>query len=84
MPWELGYIDGHTNTCAVNPVSRNTFAPDSYKGVEYLSLYPFVKKVPTSLHREKLFVIEEALKYIIFDDWLRLGEKPKIQTINIY
>ena len=84
MPWELGYVDGNTSKCAILPISQNDSAPNSYKGIEYLSLYPFIKKVPTRASGEKLFVIEEALKYIIFDNWLKLGVKPKIQTINIY
>jgi hypothetical protein len=84
MPWELGYVDGNTNKCAIIPISKSKYAPDSYVGLEYLSIYPFIKKVPTKGSREKLFVIEEALKYIIFDNWLKLGEKPKLQTINIF
>jgi hypothetical protein len=83
MPWELGYVDGNTNKCAIMPVSKSESAPKSYVGTEYLSLYPFIKKVPTKASGEKLFVIEEALKYIIFENWLKLGEKPKAQTINI-
>jgi hypothetical protein len=84
MPWELGYVDGNTNKCAIIPVSKSESAPNSYVGAEYLSLYPFIKKVPTIGIGEKLFVIEETLKYIIFDDWLKLGEQPKVQTTNIF
>lgn len=84
MPWELGYVDGNTGKCAIIPVSKSDFAPNSYKGVEYLSLYPFIKKVPTRAAGEKLFIIEESNKYVTMDDWLRLGEQPKIQTVNIY
>lgn len=83
MPWELGYVDGNTNKCAIIPVSKSESAPNSYVGTEYLSLYPFIKKVPTKASGDKLFVIEEALKYVIFDNWLKLGEKPKAKTINI-
>lgn len=84
MPWELGYVDANTNRCAVIPVSQSVNAPSSFQGFEYLSLYPFIKKVPTTGLGEKLFVIEEAKKYVIFDNWLKFGENPKIQTINIY
>lgn len=84
MPWELGYVDGNTNKCAIIPISKSESAPNSYVGSEYLSLYPFIKKVPTTTAGEKLFVIEETLKYIIFDNWLKLGEKPKAQKINIF
>lgn len=84
MPWELGYVDGHTKKCAVMPVSRSDNAPNSYQGIEYLSLYPFIKKVPAQGLGNKLFVIEERLKYIIFDNWLKYGEQPKAQTVNIF
>lgn len=84
MPWELGYVDANTNRCAVIPVSQNINAPSSFKGVEYLLLYPFIKKVPTKALGEKLFVIEEAKKYVIFDDWFKLGKQPEIQTVNIF
>jgi hypothetical protein len=83
-PWELGYIDGNTSKCAIIPISSETIAPNSYKGVEYLSLYQFVKKVPTIGLGEKLFIIEEANKYVLFDDWLRKGIQPQIQSINIF
>ena len=84
MPWELGYVDGNTNKCAIIPVSKSENAPDSYTGVEYLSLYPFIKKVSTKGLGEKLFVIEESQKYIIFDKWIKLGEQPKTQMISIF
>ena len=84
MPWELGYVDGNTNQCAIIPVSKSEYAPNSYAGAEYLSIYRFIKKVLTKGSGEKLFVIEQALKYIVFDNWLKLGEKPKSQTVNIF
>lgn len=34
---------------------------------EYLSLYPFIKKTPTKTAGDKLFVIEEANKYVILN-----------------
>lgn len=85
MPWELGFVDGLTSRCAIIPVSDSTLnVPNSYKGFEYLSLYPFIKKHPTSQQIEKLWVIESAKKYVIFESWLRLGKQPETQTINIF
>jgi hypothetical protein len=40
MPWELGYFDGLKGTVAVLPVGDE--AAGSYKGQEYLGLYPYV------------------------------------------
>lgn len=84
MPWELGYVDGNTDRCALLPVSKSSYAPNHYVGVEYLSLYPFIKKVETVGRGERLFVIEESLKYVIFDDWFSKGEQPYDQTIRIF
>ena len=84
VPWELGLVDGSTQKCAIIPVSKSAPAPNSYIGMEYLTLYPFIKKVSTTKSRERLFVIEAPLKYIIFDEWLIPGKQPKTQTINIY
>lgn len=84
IPWELGYVDGHTNKCAIIPVSPNDFAPESYEGTEYLSLYPFIKKHPTTQQREILWVIEAANKYVNFEDWLRREMKPEIHNRNIF
>lgn len=42
MPWELGYVDGHTSKCAIVPVSKDRNPPKSFKGTEYLLLYPFI------------------------------------------
>lgn len=38
MPWELGYFDGFRQAVAVLPVAQQS--SDSFKGQEYLGLYP--------------------------------------------
>ncbi len=84
MPWELGYVDGNTSKCAIIPVSQSDYAPNSYAGAEYLSIYPFIKKAQTIGLGEKLFVIEEANKYVIFNKWLYNNQQPKYKDINIF
>ncbi|WP_416850670.1 hypothetical protein [Flavobacterium sp. LT1R49] len=42
------------------PMSKSDYTPNSYVEVEYLSLYPFIKKIKTRGLGEKLFVIEET------------------------
>lgn len=83
MPWELGYVDGNTNKCAIIPVSRDAIPPSSYKGVEYLLLYPFIKKALDTNNRERLWIIEESKKYIVFEQWLS-GINPTDQNNPIY
>jgi len=84
MPWELGYVDGNTNKCAIIPVSQSDYAPNSYVGVEYLSLYPFIKKVSISGFKDELYVIEEARKFTTFNEWFKFGKQPEIKTYNIF
>lgn len=83
MPWELGYVDGHTNKCAIIPVSRESNPASSYKGVEYLSLYPFIKKELDTTNKQRLWVIEAASYYVVFDSWL-IGMQPSYQSTPIY
>lgn len=84
MPWELGYMDGKTEKCAIIPVSRETYPQSSYSGFEYLSLYPFIKKAPSSDHINKLWIIERSNKYVVFDDWLKYNIQPYERDITIY
>jgi hypothetical protein len=83
MPWELGYVDGHTSNCAIVPVSRNAAPPSSYKGVEYLSLYPFVSRVNNTRGEMKLWTVETADRYTLFENWIQ-GEKPNKRNVKIF
>lgn len=83
MPWELGYVDGHTTNCAIVPVSREVFAPKSYKGVEYLSLYPFITREHDINKIMRLWVVEDADKYSMFESWMS-GTKPFQRTTKIF
>lgn len=84
MPWELGYVDGHTNKCAIIPVAKEGAAPKSFKGTEYLLLYPFIKKVPTESNIDKLWVIESEFKYSLFENWILNGIIQENRTVNIF
>lgn len=83
MPWELGFMDAHTNNCSILPVSQSTVPPKDYKGVEYLSLYPFITKVNNRAGEQRLWAVEEADKYMVLNEWVR-GSKPQFQTTKIF
>ena len=83
MPWELGYVDGHTNNCAIIPVSKSLTPPKSYEGVEYLSLYPFITRELNYKNVMDLWVVEEADKYVSIDSWIS-GTKPFLRTSKIF
>lgn len=84
MPWELGYVDGHTSKCAIIPVSRESSTPKVFKGTEYLLLYPFIKKAPTQDDTNKLWVIESEYSYSTLDSWLSNGVIQRNRNVNIF
>jgi hypothetical protein len=85
MPWELGYVDGNTNKCAIIPVTRKTYGQSVFKGREYLKLYPFVKKTALSYHAdEKLCVVESEYAYSDIHNWIRTGLVDKNNSVNIF
>ncbi len=72
MPWELGFIDGDKGLCAIIPISDSK--EYTYKGYEYLKLYPYVKKANNSEGKEMLWVIESGLRYSTLNYWMIGGE----------
>lgn len=83
IPWELGYVDGHTSNCAIIPISDSLYAPSSFKGVEYLSLYPFISKVNDLNNIQRLWAVEDADRYILFENWIK-GQKPFLRQTKIF
>lgn len=63
MPWELGFFDGIKGTVAVLPVVVGS--PRSFKGNEYIELYPYI-----DITGSTLYVHESEFKYKKFDDWI--------------
>ncbi|MCK0115334.1 TIR domain-containing protein [Gelidibacter sp. F63206] len=85
IPWELGYVDGSTNRCAIIPVAKERIPPKSFEGKEYLSLYPFIKKLPVSgTNEDKLWVIEAEYSYSQFDTWFSDGIIKENRSVNIF
>jgi len=85
MPWELGYVDGHTNKCAILPVSKERAVPNSFKGTEYLSLYPFIKKIPLKVSGlDKLWVIASEYSYSVFETWFSTEIIEENRNVNIF
>ncbi|MDR3007196.1 MAG: toll/interleukin-1 receptor domain-containing protein [Sphingobacterium sp.] len=72
IPWELGYVDGHTNLCALIPVANANSTSYNFERKEYLLLYPFVKKTEFN-GVDNLWVIDSDDKFIGFDTWIRNG-----------
>ncbi len=77
MPWELGYFDAYRGLVGIIPVAKE--AELTFKGEEYLGLYPYVDRAPLENTAKSLFWINEsATKYAQLIPWVR-GEKKIVQ-----
>lgn len=76
MPWELGYFDGIKGRIAVLPITRFSNNNNTFRGTEYLGLYPYVTKdFIAGKDSETLWVRENENKYISIGEWL-IGRNP--------
>jgi hypothetical protein len=75
MPWELGYFDGLKGRVAILPVTPAKVYDDSYKGREYLGVYPYVSDNMDTADERCLWVNETSSRYVRFSKWLR-GKMP--------
>lgn len=80
MPWELGYFDSYSQgKIAILPITENS--NDSFKGQEYLALYPYITEENIKDSNEKtLWVNETGKKYVSFEKWLKNNTKPYVHT----
>ncbi|MGO3928373.1 toll/interleukin-1 receptor domain-containing protein [Rhodopseudomonas pseudopalustris] len=61
MPWELGFFDGLKGKVGIIPIMRD--AGSSFKGEEYLSLYPYVDRAKVSKSQEQVLWINRNSEY---------------------
>ena len=69
MPWELGYFDGHNGRVGIIPVTRAQ--EETFKGEEYLSLYPYVDQVRIQGGGEKLWINRTVTEYAGLYEWIK-------------
>lgn len=80
MPWELGYFDGKKGRVAILPVVDQELS--TYKGQEYLGLYPYVDEVRgKNSTKPILWVNESSSRYVSLSAWLK-GKNPTQRTSN--
>lgn len=76
-PWELGYVDGKKNgRCAILPVLETSSG--SFKGQEYLGLYPFIDYASFQGNNKYEFWVndpDDNNKYVSLREWLE-GTDP--------
>ena len=75
-PWELGFGDGKLGKVCVLPVMKG-----SYKGQEYLSLYPYLdylRYANKDVMDFWLYDQNDKQKYVLLKTWIERGTKPYI------
>lgn len=82
MPWELGYVDGNTAKCAILPVSQDSITQTNFTRVEYLLLYPYVKRALLN-YTTSSYITESGNNYVSIKDWINKGESPSYKLTNI-
>ena len=74
-PWELGVADGMKGKVCILPVMESSF-----KGQEYLGLYPYLEYAKVQGKEKQEFWVYDQVdrsKYVILRDWLK-GKSPYI------
>lgn len=79
VPWELGVADGLDKRTAILPVLADKRSTDTYRGSEYLGLYPYVHFARAVGSRTVMpWVNRNARTYVRFQSWLK-GEEPRLR-----
>ena len=77
MPWELGYFDGiKPKKVAIIPVVE--YSSSSFKGQEYLGLYPYIDKTRSESTSKDILWVNNPntfANFVSFGDWLN-GTQP--------
>lgn len=74
MPWELGFFDGLKGTVGILPVKQ--FSNSTFKGEEYLGLYPYadLANIANSTTK-KLWINKSENEYAGLASWVKGTEK---------
>lgn len=83
MPWELGYVDGNVNSCAILPLVEGNATKLNFKRVEYLLLYPYIKLAEIGSNNSEIYVTESAYRFVELSRWTHHNVKPLYNYNNI-
>jgi len=69
VQWELGYADGEIKKVAILPISD--YSKDSFKGHEFLGLYPYIDKAAFKVRpsQQTLWVNHHDGSAVTLDNW---------------
>lgn len=83
IPWELGYVDGNSNNCAILPIARESYNEKTFTRSEYLMLYPYIKKASIDSSFNNLYTVESSNYYVDLKKWVQHDKKPEFNFKNI-
>lgn len=73
MPWQLGFFDGLNGAVGIIPVTHH--GEETFKGEEYLNLYPYVDVTGQgNANERKLWIRTSADVYASLSGWIRRTE----------
>jgi hypothetical protein len=75
LPWELGFADGLRRPVGILPVVAKHRQVLTYKGTEYLGLYPYIDFAPADEGEVKPWANLNSKTYVTFRSWLK-GKAP--------
>ena len=68
MPWELGYFDGFSSAVAILPVTKKG---ESFRGQEYLGIYPYLDEAPaTGGSTKEIWINKSSAESTRWGSWL--------------
>ena len=73
MPWEIGFFDGHKGRVGIMPITRAQ--EETFKGEEYLSLYPYVDRARIKDGEDRLWINRTASDYARLYEWIKGTEE---------
>lgn len=73
MPWECGYFDALKEKVAIIPITNNITT--SYKGQEYLGLYPYCELDKSTNKKLTLWIHKDKNTYTSYDNWVKTDSK---------
>lgn len=68
MPWELGYMDAKSGSVVVAPILDDD--DSTFKGREYLGLYPYL-----DITNDSFYIHKDSESWVNISDWMR-GKRP--------
>lgn len=75
MPWELGFFDGLKDAVGIIPVTHRE--EETFKGAEYLNLYPYVDVTVSTTNKRQFWIRRSSDVFAPLGAWAR-----RIETLQ--